>query len=230
MKTTGDAKSRRAYEKPAPRKKPVPCFICDEPVEGEGVSLVVGNTPYSNTSFPAKIGQLMGDGFMVVVTKEDGLCRRCSALLNHLDKLEFDLAIVKKALTGYLKMKYQLLDEGEEEVTPPSDNTLHSLQLLDQLNKFSKELKFRSYKSYEPELSIYLKLCTHWTIIGRESLDKFLDQVKPPTFPIQKSPPIVSVHIEQQHKLPTPTYVLLVIAIVMDPLTTAGIAAAFIEI
>nr|CAD7411855.1 unnamed protein product [Timema cristinae] len=143
MKTTGDAKSR-----PAPRKKPVPCFICDEPVEGEGVSLVVeegegvslvvGNTPYSNTSFPAKIGQLMGDGFMVVVTKEDGLCRRCSALLNHLDKLEFDLAIVKKALTGYLKMKYQLLDEGEEEVTPPSDNTLHSLQLLDQLNKFSK--------------------------------------------------------------------------------------------
>nr|CAD7588808.1 unnamed protein product [Timema genevievae] len=138
MKTTGDAKSRRAYEKPAPRKKPVPCFICDEPVEGEGVSLVVGNTPYSNTSFPAKIGQLMGDGFMVVVTKEDGLCRRCSALLNHLDKLEFDLAIVKKALTGYLKMKYQLLDEGEEDVTPPSDNTLHSLQLLDQLNKFSK--------------------------------------------------------------------------------------------
>jgi hypothetical protein len=55
----------------------------------------------------------MGEGFMVVVSVEDMLCKRCGALLNHLDKLESDLDIVKRALTGYLKMKYGLLEDTD---------------------------------------------------------------------------------------------------------------------
>jgi hypothetical protein len=58
----------------------------------------------------------MGEGFMVVVSIEDMLCKRCAALLNHLDKLESDLNIVKQALTGYLKMKYGLLDDTDEQM------------------------------------------------------------------------------------------------------------------
>jgi hypothetical protein len=60
----------------------------------------------------------MGEGFMVVVSIEDLLCRRCGALLNHLDKLESDLDIVKRALTGYLKMKYGLLEDIDEQMEP----------------------------------------------------------------------------------------------------------------
>ncbi|KAJ4438814.1 hypothetical protein ANN_14766 [Periplaneta americana] len=87
------------------------CFICDEEITGRGVPLLVSHTSYTKTGLPTKIGQLMGEGFMVVVSVEDMLCKRCGALLNHLDKLESDLDIVKRALTGYLKMKYGLLDE-----------------------------------------------------------------------------------------------------------------------
>jgi len=60
----------------------------------------------------------MGEGFMVVVSIEDMLCRRCGALLNHLDKLESDLDIVKRALRGYLKMKYGLVEDSSEQVEP----------------------------------------------------------------------------------------------------------------
>jgi hypothetical protein len=64
----------------------------------------------------------MGDGFMVVVSVEDMLCKRCGALLNHLDKLESDLDIVKRALTGYLKMKYGLLDDADYQAAQQKQN------------------------------------------------------------------------------------------------------------
>ncbi|XP_067012170.2 zinc finger protein 585A [Anabrus simplex] len=89
----------------------VSCFVCDEEIVGKGVPLLISHTSHSKTGLPAKIGELMGDGFMVVVSVEDTLCKRCSALINHLDKLEADLFLVKKALTDYLKVKYQLTDE-----------------------------------------------------------------------------------------------------------------------
>lgn len=57
----------------------------------------------------------MGEGFMVVVSIEDMLCKHCGALLNHLDKLESDVDIVKRALTGYLKMKYGLTEDTDEQ-------------------------------------------------------------------------------------------------------------------
>ncbi|KAJ9584525.1 hypothetical protein L9F63_021135 [Diploptera punctata] len=90
------------------------CFICDEEIAGPGVPLLMSHTSYTKTGLPNKIGQLMGDGFMVVVSIEDMLCKRCGALLNHLDKLESDLDIVRRALTGYLKMKYGLLEDTQQ--------------------------------------------------------------------------------------------------------------------
>ena len=90
------------------------CFICDEEIMGHGVPLLMSNTSYTRTGLPTKIGQLMGDGFMVVVSIEDTLCKRCGALLNRLDKLEFDIDTVKRALTGYLKMKYGLLEDIQQ--------------------------------------------------------------------------------------------------------------------
>lgn len=88
------------------------CFICDELIAGKAVPLILGNTRHSKTRMPTKIGQLMGDGYMVVVSQDDLLCLRCVALLNHLDKLEGDLKIVRKALMGYLKKKYHLGDDA----------------------------------------------------------------------------------------------------------------------
>ncbi|GLH03392.1 Protein glass [Gryllus bimaculatus] len=91
------------------------CFICDETVMGKGVPLLMTYTPYSNTDLPTKIGQLMGDGFMVIVAVTDVLCKRCTSLINYLDKLECDSSKVRTALTEFLKIKYQLDDESDTE-------------------------------------------------------------------------------------------------------------------
>jgi hypothetical protein len=89
------------------------CFICDSVVCGGATPLLMGIAPYSKIALPTKLGQLMGDRFMVIVTADDVLCRRCASLIIRLDKLEVDTEIVKKALTGYLKMKYHLYDDEE---------------------------------------------------------------------------------------------------------------------
>lgn len=89
------------------------CFVCDENIVGKGIPLLMSVTNYTKTELPTKIGQLMGDGFMVVVSVDDSVCKRCSSLLNHIDKLELDLDLVKAALTGYLNVKYQLNEHAD---------------------------------------------------------------------------------------------------------------------
>ncbi|XP_049861395.1 uncharacterized protein LOC126355181 [Schistocerca gregaria] len=99
------------------------CFICDGKITGTCFPLVVGVTPYSKTDIPTKIGQLMGEGFMVVVSEDDNLCKRCTSLLYQLDRLEVDLNLVKDALTNYLKLKYQLNEEDHEIATSRDDSS-----------------------------------------------------------------------------------------------------------
>jgi hypothetical protein len=89
------------------------CFVCDSVVCGRATPLLMGIAPYTKIALPTKIGQLMGDRCMVIVTAEDVLCHRCASLIIHLDKLEVDIGVVKKALIGYLKMKYNLCDDEE---------------------------------------------------------------------------------------------------------------------
>lgn len=84
------------------------CFICDKHVANNGIQIILGRTPYSNVGLPAKIGQLIGDSFMVVVGVSDSICARCASLISHLDKLETDAHSVKKTLMGYIAAKYQL--------------------------------------------------------------------------------------------------------------------------
>lgn len=92
------------------------CFICDEKVANDKVHLATGIAPHSKLGLPAKISNLIGDDFVVVVTQSDHVCRRCSALINHMDKLETELSYVKKAITGYIRTKYNLPFDEESKV------------------------------------------------------------------------------------------------------------------
>lgn len=88
------------------------CFVCGGSVSGAEIYLSVGKTRYSNTTFPTKISQLIGDDFMVVVSKEDKVCQRCTTLIDKLDKLEIDLLEIKTLITGFLSAKYSLCSGG----------------------------------------------------------------------------------------------------------------------
>lgn len=104
----------RVIEINAPAMQMCKCFVCDERVISSGVPLLQSTTQVSNTDLPTKIGQLMGEKFMVVVSADDVLCRKCHALVNHVDKLESDLLLVKRSLRNHLKKKYGLNDDIKE--------------------------------------------------------------------------------------------------------------------
>jgi hypothetical protein len=84
----------------------------------------------------------MGEGFMVVVSIEDMLCKRCGALLNHLDKLESDLDIVKQALTGYLKVKYGLLEGNDDQTEHQKQNIASEVKGMIYTNSLLLKLHF----------------------------------------------------------------------------------------
>ncbi|XP_067012826.2 zinc finger protein 160 isoform X2 [Anabrus simplex] len=109
------------------------CFVCDEFICGKGIPLLMGVTPYTNTGLPTKIGQLMGDSFMVIVAVSDMLCKRCHSLINLLDKLEYDLEQVKRALTGYLKVKYKLDDFGASTQLDISEDLNDGIEAQDEV-------------------------------------------------------------------------------------------------
>ncbi|XP_037930118.1 uncharacterized protein LOC119664742 [Teleopsis dalmanni] len=96
------------------------CYVCDDaPSNGQAQhSLAEMTTSHTGTKYPNKIGQLVGDAFLVIVSLEDVVCARCSNLLNYLDRLESDVDRVRTNLLNLLQKKYNLSDEGGG--NPPS--------------------------------------------------------------------------------------------------------------
>ncbi|KAG8311785.1 hypothetical protein J6590_037395 [Homalodisca vitripennis] len=84
------------------------CFICDGEVWNCETVLSEEKTCSSKTPFPTKISQLIGEAFMVVISENDKLCTRCTALINKSDKLEMELKKIKHILVKLLFIKYNL--------------------------------------------------------------------------------------------------------------------------
>ncbi|KAK7590634.1 hypothetical protein V9T40_002247 [Parthenolecanium corni] len=87
---------------------PVICFVCNQKVTGEKVNLASSIATHSKVTLPEKISQLIGDDYVVAVTEQDCVCKRCASLLNHMDKLENELILVKRALTSNISTKYKI--------------------------------------------------------------------------------------------------------------------------
>ncbi|KAK7590835.1 hypothetical protein V9T40_002448 [Parthenolecanium corni] len=87
---------------------PVVCFVCNQKVTGEKVNLASSIATHSKVTLPEKISQLIGDDYVVAVTEQDCVCKRCASLLNHMDKLENELSLVKRALTSNISSKYKI--------------------------------------------------------------------------------------------------------------------------
>lgn len=85
------------------------CFLCDAKLYGERTRVCSSITPHSNIPYPEKIVELLGDEFVVIVTPADHMCKKCTSLLTHMDKLENDLKLVKNAMLSYIQKKYGIL-------------------------------------------------------------------------------------------------------------------------
>ncbi|KAL4083530.1 hypothetical protein QTP88_028846 [Uroleucon formosanum] len=100
------------------------CFICDTKLYGGHTRVCSSITPYCNVPYPEKIAELIGDEVVVIVTPADQMCKKCTSLLTHMDKLENDLELVKNVMLSDIKKKYGILppdqavkdDNSEEQV------------------------------------------------------------------------------------------------------------------
>lgn len=89
------------------------CYMCDAKLYGERTRVCSSVTPHSSVPYPEKIAELVGDEFVVFVTPADYMCKKCTSLLTHMDKLENDIKLVKNAVLSYTQKKYGLLSPDQ---------------------------------------------------------------------------------------------------------------------
>lgn len=88
------------------------CYICDEHIGNNGTLVTEAFTTVSNTKIPTKIGRIVGDAFMVIVSVDDVICKRCLTMFNQMDRLEQDLDRVKSNILSLINKKYGINDNG----------------------------------------------------------------------------------------------------------------------
>lgn len=96
------------------------CYICDDLAGNQSSVLAESATTHSNTKLPNKLGQILGEAFMVIISVEDVICKRCMTMLNQVDRLEMDLDRVRTNLLSYLYKKYNLSDDDRQSAVPSS--------------------------------------------------------------------------------------------------------------
>lgn len=90
----------------------VHCFVCDMLVTGRFYSLATSRAQTSKTRLIEKLGTLVGDQYMVVISEDDIICRACATYMNTLDRLESEALSIRSVVLKLLEKKYSL-SEGE---------------------------------------------------------------------------------------------------------------------
>lgn len=102
------------------------CYVCDEITGQQGTLLTDALTSVTSTKIPNKIGRVVGDAFMVIISVDDIVCKRCMSMFNHMDRLEHDLERVKTNILNLINKKYGITDTGgvtsDSSVNTPSAN------------------------------------------------------------------------------------------------------------
>lgn len=117
VSVTSGPTQTRILKQPQPQQKTVfvqkgECYVCDEHIGTNGTLVTEATTTASNTKVPTKIGRIVGDAFMVIVSVDDVICKRCLTMFNHLDRLETDMERVKTNIMTLINNKYGINDSA----------------------------------------------------------------------------------------------------------------------
>lgn len=88
------------------------CFVCDVKIQGRHYALATCRTQTSRSRVIEKLGELVGERYMVVISEDDVICRSCANLINTLDRLDVEMCNVRDNVLQFLEQKYSL-DKGE---------------------------------------------------------------------------------------------------------------------
>ncbi|CAL7944874.1 unnamed protein product [Xylocopa violacea] len=92
--------------------KDLQCFVCDVKIQGRHYALATCRTQTSRTRVVEKLGELVGERYMIVISEDDVICRSCANLINMLDRLDVEMCNVRDNVLRFLEKKYSL-EEGE---------------------------------------------------------------------------------------------------------------------
>jgi len=85
------------------------CFICNDKLFRERRCVSSSVTQHSKVPYSEKIVELMGKEFVIIVKPCDYICIKCESLLNHMDKLENDVKLIKSTLLSLIYTKFGIL-------------------------------------------------------------------------------------------------------------------------
>ncbi|XP_076643758.1 uncharacterized protein LOC143353992 [Halictus rubicundus] len=88
------------------------CFVCDAIIQGRHYALATCRTQTSRSRVIEKLGELVGERYMVVISEDDVICRSCANRINTLDRLEVEMITLRDNVLRFLERKYSL-EEGE---------------------------------------------------------------------------------------------------------------------
>nr|XP_031839012.1 uncharacterized protein LOC116429810 isoform X2 [Nomia melanderi] len=88
------------------------CFVCDATIQGRHYALATCRTQTSRSRIIEKLGELVGERYMVVISEDDVICRSCANRINMLDRLEVEMITLRDNVLRFLERKYSL-EEGE---------------------------------------------------------------------------------------------------------------------
>ncbi|XP_011882958.1 PREDICTED: uncharacterized protein LOC105570403 [Vollenhovia emeryi] len=92
--------------------EPSRCFICNDEIRNRFYCLATCRTQNSGTRVIKKLGELVGERYMIVISEDDVICRSCANLINALDRLETEMHKTRDHILLFLEQKYSL-ENGE---------------------------------------------------------------------------------------------------------------------
>lgn len=134
------------------------CYICDEHCGANGIPLTEALTTVTNTKIPNKIGRVVGEDFMVIISVDDLVCKRCLALFNQMDRLENDLERVKGNILNFINKKYKLNDSDSKTTLSSSQQPATKLQ---RINSSGPQITYsRKTNGDDDEITLTRKVAT----------------------------------------------------------------------
>lgn len=204
VSVTGPSQSRLLKQK---LQQPVAvkqeCYICDEHCAANGVPLTEAHTNVTNSKIPNKIGRVVGEEFMVIISADDLVCKRCLALFNQMDRLENDLERVKGNILNFINKKYKLNDI-DNKVTATTTLSSQPATKMQRLNSSGPQITYgrKTSNGEDDEVTLTRKITTMPSLqaLQKDSNDFFDSPTNDKSSNIQNS---LGVQI-RQHTTITP--------------------------
>ncbi|XP_032668479.1 uncharacterized protein LOC116842839 isoform X2 [Odontomachus brunneus] len=127
------------------KKEQLRCFVCETDIQGRYYYLATCRTQSSRSRVIEKLGELVGERYMVVISEDDVICRSCANHINTLDRLEVETRNVRSYILRFLERKYclekgELLDNSDRPrpSQPPQITKCNSTEIISSCIKQSK--------------------------------------------------------------------------------------------